>query len=63
MNTNKLYNYLINEFPEVFISHFSCDMLQNILEYSESMGKKEQLKFIIKIIPEITETEINEYLY
>lgn len=37
MNKEEFRNYIIEEFPTVFITHFAVEMLENILDYADGM--------------------------
>lgn len=57
------YEYIITEFPTVFTTHFSRDLLYNILKESqkiECMAKR--CDWLGKILPQVQVTEIRNIL-
>lgn len=59
----KLYNYILDQFPTAFTTHFVDDMLQNILSESEKIESiSERCEWLDKMIPEVTLGEIRNIL-
>ena len=59
----QLYEYIIIEFPSVFTTHFSRDLLYNILEESQKIeSMSERSEWLDKILPQITLREIRDIL-
>lgn len=59
----ELYNYIIDQFPDAFTTHFTNDMLENILEESEKIERiSERCEWLAKMIPQVTLSEIRDIL-
>ena len=63
MNKEEFRNYIIEEFPTVFTTHFAVEMLENILNYAEGMSEIEQYNFLCSMIPQMSEQEIRKVNY
>lgn len=63
MNKNEFKNYIMEEFPTVFTTHFSIEMLENILDYADGMEEIEQYNFLCAMIPQIPEQEVRKVYY
>lgn len=64
MNRTAFENFMWDEFPSVFESVFSRQMLENILDYAEALGdESEQYNFLRKMIPQVSDFELKMYLY
>lgn len=63
INTVKLKHYIAKEFPEVFESHFATEMLDNVIDHMQDISHEEQFDYIIDMIPELTEEELNNFIY
>lgn len=60
---SELYNYILDEFPEVFRTHFASDMLDNILIESEKIESiSERCEWLTKMIPQVSLSEIRDIL-
>lgn len=60
---SELYDYILNEYPSAFTTHFATDMLDNILEESEKIEKiSERCEWLEKMIPQIRLSEIRDIL-
>lgn len=65
LDKDKLMCYIKQEFPKTIDNHWNWDLLGNIIEYGikyESCSQKQLLKFLMNIIPEITEEEILKFM-
>lgn len=58
-----LYSYMLDEFPSVFTTHFSRDLLYNILEESQKIDNMtERCEWLAKILPQVQLKEIRNVL-
>lgn len=63
MNTDKLKQYIFDEFPTVFETSFACEMLDNILSESEEIKDiNYQVIYLTEMIPQIKEHEIRLFI-
>lgn len=60
----ELKQYLFSEFPTAFESNFAREMLENILEFSQSFDDLNiQFAFVQKMIPEIHVNELLQFVH
>lgn len=61
MNKNEFKVFLFEEFPSVFETSFAREMLENILNYAESLGDEtEQYNFLTVMIPQVSDRELRK---
>lgn len=61
MNKTEFANYMFEEFPSVFETSFAREMLQNILDYAESLGdKSKQYNYLSAMLPQVTNSELRK---
>nr|WP_142411358.1 hypothetical protein [Clostridium sp. Marseille-P7770] len=66
MDKEGFMRYVKEEFPGVIDTHWNWDLLENILDFAilEYDGKptKELIKFLMYIIPEVTDEEYRIFM-
>ncbi len=63
LDKNKFIDWIMGEFPDELEANFTYDMLENIIDYAmDNMSNNQVVKFLCRIIPEITEIEIDEFI-
>lgn len=66
MNKEGLMSYIKEEFPGTIDNHWNWDLLENILDFAllEYDGKstEELIKFLMRIIPEVTGEEYRMFV-
>lgn len=60
----ELLHYLWSEFPEPMKTHFTYDLVENIIDYAEEHcdGLEEAHEFLVNMIPEVTMEEIEPFI-
>ena len=63
MQKQKLLDYLRDEFPEPMSSHFTYDLVENVITYADDNLPRDMVLYhIAEMIPEVTAKELEHLL-
>lgn len=63
VRTEQLKEHVVKKYPNTFKDKFAEEMLDNIIDNMQEVPHSEQFNYLLYMIPNITEEELNQFLY
>jgi len=63
MTRTEFEQWIIEEYPNAFTTHFATEMLSNILDYAELTPYEDRYSFLNDILPQVPESVIRRVTF